>query len=114
MSVFVEDDIPYQLPRKLPEEVVFVDFDFTALFNTGVTITIDGQTQDVYGGNVDAAPDNIKSGSPAPDTTGMIFAQKYIGGVAGTTYRLKLRSIGSDTSKQTITLYLPVVAERGG
>lgn len=110
---FVEDDAAFTLPETIPADVVAVKFDFTNLFDTGVTISsIDANTVEVYGGVGDNTPDTLKDGSPIP--SGMIYSQKYTGGVVGTNYLLKMRAIGSDGTKQTISLILPVVAQRLG
>lgn len=110
---FVEDDIPFTLPPKLVSEVVAVQFDFTNLFDTGVTIaSIEANDVSVYGGVGDDTPANLKSGSEAAN--GMIYSQKYQAGIADTNYLLTMRAVGSDGTKQEINLVLPVVARRLG
>lgn len=106
------------LPEKLPGESVFVDFDFTDLFNDGLRsgVTISGiPTVTVTAKIGSESPVTlVNDGNGALDPTNLIWSQKFKAGLPGVTYSLICDAIGNNGAKQTITLLLPVVDFRLG
>lgn len=100
------------LSSKLPEEKVFVDLDFTNLFDTGVSITSVQYTATRYAGTADANPSAILNSSGSH--VGMIASVLVEDGVAGCTYLIACAANGDDGSTNVIEVLLPVVDVRLG
>lgn len=106
------------LPPKLPGEKVYVDFDFTDLFNDGLRsgVTITGtptiQVQTKMGN--EAPVTLVADGAGALDGTSLIWSQRFKVGLPGITYSLTCDAVGSNGAEQQITLLLPVVDFRLG
>jgi hypothetical protein len=106
------------LPSKLAGNIerVYVDFDFSNLFATGVTISnpeLDINADPVprvLTGNDLAFQDNAIIGT---GENSMVVSQMYDMGIPGD-YLLRCTVDGSDNTRQTIELILPVVSKRLG
>lgn len=99
------------LAPKTPNEKVYIDFDFTALFDANVPLTDATVT-------VTTRPESATDGNPAAILSGgciiagMIVSQFVINGVDGAVYLLECVGTGSDLSKNVIQSELPVVSFR--
>lgn len=106
------------LPAKLPGESVFVDFDFTDLFNDALRsgVTISGLPVVTISTKIGSETPAllVADGALALDGTNLIASQKFKTGTAGVSYLLSCAAIGSNGSNQTIQLILPVVDLRLG
>lgn len=106
------------LPGKTPAERVYVDFDFTNLFNDGIRsgITIPGTPSltIVARTGTDTPATLVVDGAGAIDSTGLIWSQRVKLGLAGVSYSLLCHAIGSNGSEQEIDLLLPVTDFRLG
>jgi hypothetical protein len=106
------------LPAKLPGEKVYVDFDFTDLFNDGVRsgVTIAGTPGVAVLARI--GTENpvtlVAQGNGAIDDTNLIWSVLYKAGLPGVSYSLICDAIGSNGAEQQITLLLPVVDFRLG
>lgn len=101
------------LPPKLPGAKVYVDFDFTNLFNdavrSGVTISGTPTITIVAKQGVESPVTLAVDGSGAVDATGLIWSQRFKGGISGVTYLLTCEAVGSNGADDFIQLLLPVV-----
>lgn len=81
------------LPRKDPNETVYITFDFS---NVAVSVESPVITAAVDSGKADANPSAILSGSPI--VSGTTVLQLVTGGVAGSNYLLRCSvNVGAET-----------------
>lgn len=106
------------LPEKLPGNSVFVDFDFTDIFNDGVRsgVTIAG-TPTIAITALTAVEDPAVleiDGGVSLDTTNLIASAKLKNGTPGASYLLTCDAIANNGASDSISLILPVVDIRLG
>lgn len=91
------------LPIKDPDEIITVEFDFTAL---AASVSSPVITVVASYGKDDPSASAMLSG--APSVTGAEVRQKIIGGQPGTTYTLRCVADAADGSRYVLTAALPV------
>lgn len=98
-------------PPVLPTEKPFVDFDFTNLFKTGVTIS-GVPTVTCVGAN--DASDQTACIMNAVVKVGMVASQQFQNFAAGSDYLLDCHAIGSDGAQMDIQLIIQCRSRRLG
>ena len=91
------------LPIKDPDEIITVEFDFSALASSVSAATI---TVLASYGKDDQSASAMLSGTPT--VSGAEVRQQIIGGQAGTTYTLRCVADAADGSRYVLTAALPV------
>lgn len=97
---------------KLVEEERFLDFDFTDVFEPGVSIVTTSLSITRWSGNVDTDPNMAAMHTDPIHVVGLVASQLVKLGTPKCNYACKMTAQADNGAVESITLILPVVAKR--